>query len=158
MKKVGILMGSDSDLPIVEKGIEVLKAYGVPLEVHVYSADRTPLEAEEFAKKARNNGFGVIICAAGMSSSLMAKKTTEFLKGKGQDIEVDAISATEGGKAIAASEFDLYLVSPQTKMYFKQFEEAGAKVGKPVVQIPPQAYIPIPMGIEKMANLIVENI
>ena len=88
----------------------------------------------------------------------MEKKTTEFLKGKGQDIEVDAISATEGGKAIAASEFDLYLVSPQTKMYFKQFEEAGAKVGKPVVQIPPQAYIPIPMGIEKMANLIVENI
>ena len=52
----------------------------------------------------------------------------------------------------------MYLVSPQTKMYFKQFEEAGAKVGKPVVQIPPQAYIPIPMGIEKMANLIVENI
>ena len=52
----------------------------------------------------------LIICAAGMSSSLMAKKTTEFLKGKGQDIEVDAISATEGGKAIAASEFDLYLV------------------------------------------------
>ena len=100
----------------------------------------------------------LIICAAGMSSSLMAKKTTEFLKGKGQDIEVDAISATEGGKAIAVSEFDLYLVSPQTKMYFKQFEEAGAKVGKPVVQIPPQAYIPIPMGIEKMANLIVENI
>ena len=100
----------------------------------------------------------LIICAAGMPSSLMATKTTEFLKGKGQDIEVDAISATEGGKAIAASEFDLYLVSPQTKMYFKQFEEAGAKVGKPVVQIPPQAYIPIPMGIEKMANLIVENI
>ena len=100
----------------------------------------------------------LIICAAGMSSSLMAKKTTEFLKGKGQDIEVDAISATEGGKAIAASEFDLYLVSPQTKMYFKQFEEAGAKVGKPVFFFFSQAYIPIPMGIEKMANLIVENI
>ena len=91
----------------------------------------------------------LIICAAGMSSSLMAKKTTEFLKGKGQDIEVDAISATEGGKAIAASEFDLYLVSPQTKMYFKQFEEAGAKVGKPVVQIPPQAYIPIQWELKK---------
>ena len=86
------------------------------------------------------------------------KENNWISKGKGQDIEVDAISATEGGKAIAASEFDLYLVSPQTKMYFKQFEEAGAKVGKPVVQIPPQAYIPIPMGIEKMANLIVENI
>ena len=63
MKKVGILMGSDSDLPIVEKGIEVL-------EVHVYSAHRTPLEAEEFAKNARNNGFGVIICAAGMAAHL----------------------------------------------------------------------------------------
>ena len=106
----------------------------------------------------------LIICAAGMSSSLMAKKTTEFLKGKGKgkgkgkDIVVDAISATEGGKAIAAADFDLYLVSPQTKMYFKQFEEAGSKAGKPVVQIPPQAYIPIPMGIEKMANLILENI
>ena len=93
----------------------------------------------------------LIICAAGMSSSLMAKKTTEFLKGKGKDIVVDAISATEGGKAIAAADFDLYLVSPQTKMYFKQFEEAGSKA-------PPQAYIPIPMGIEKMANLILENI
>ena len=88
----------------------------------------------------------------------MAKKTTEFLKSKGHDIEVDAISATEGGKAIAAAEFDLYLISPQTKMYFKQFEDAGAKVGKPIVQIPPQAYIPIPMGIEKMANLILEKI
>ena len=95
----------------------------------------------------------LIICAAGMSSSLMAKKTTEFLKGKGHDIEVDAVSATEGGKAIAAAEYDLYLISPQTKMYFKQFEEAGAKVGKPIVQIPPQAYIPIPMGIEKMEKI-----
>ena len=70
MKKVGILMGSDSDLPIVEKGIEVLKAYGVPLEVHVYWAHRTPVQAEEFAKNARNNGFGVIICAAGMAAHL----------------------------------------------------------------------------------------
>lgn len=100
----------------------------------------------------------LIICAAGMSSSLMAKKTTEFFKSKGDDIEVDAISATEGGKAIAAAEFDLYLIGPQTKMYYKQFEEAAAKVGKPIAQIPPQAYIPIPMGIEKMANLIKENI
>ena len=70
MKKVGILMGSDSDLPIVEKGIDVLKAYEVPIEVHVYSAHRTPIQAEEFAKNARNNGFGVIICAAGMAAHL----------------------------------------------------------------------------------------
>ena len=100
----------------------------------------------------------LIICAAGMSSSLMAKKTTEFLKGKGKDIVVDAISATEGGKAIAASEFDLYLVSPQTKMYFKQFEEAGAKVGKPVVQIPPQAYVPIPTGVAALAKVVTDNL
>lgn len=59
---------------------------------------------------------------------------------------------------LSQQQLDLYLVSPQTKMYFKQFEEAGSKAGKPVVQIPPQAYIPIPMGIEKMANLILENI
>ena len=70
MKKVGILMGSDSDLPIVEKGIDVLKAYEVPIEVHLYSAHRTPIQAEEFAKNARNNGFGVIICAAGMAAHL----------------------------------------------------------------------------------------
>lgn len=70
MKKVGILMGSDSDLNVVEKGIEVLKAYAVPIEVHVYSAHRTPLQAEEFAKNARKNGFGVIICAAGMAAHL----------------------------------------------------------------------------------------
>lgn len=70
MKKVGILMGSDSDLPIVEKGIAVLKAYDVPAEVHVYSAHRTPAEAERFAKQARAEGFGVIICAAGMAAHL----------------------------------------------------------------------------------------
>ena len=100
----------------------------------------------------------LIICAAGMSSSLMAKKTTEFLKSKGHEIEVDAISATEGGKAISSANFDLYLVSPQTKMFYKQFEEAAKKAERAIAQIPPQAYIPIPMGIEKMANLILENI
>ena len=63
-------MGSDSDLPIVEKGIQVLKEYGVPVEVHVYSAHRTPEEAAAFAKNARRNGFGVIIAAAGMAAHL----------------------------------------------------------------------------------------
>ena len=70
MKKVAIIMGSDSDLPIVEKGINVLKEYGVPFEVHVYSAHRTPLEAAEFVKGAKDNGFGVIIAAAGMAAHL----------------------------------------------------------------------------------------
>ena len=70
MKKVAILMGSDSDLPIVEKGIAVLEGYGIPYEVHVYSAHRTPVEAAQFVSSARSNGFGVIIAAAGMAAHL----------------------------------------------------------------------------------------
>jgi 5-(carboxyamino)imidazole ribonucleotide mutase len=70
MKKVAILMGSDSDLPIVEKGINVLKEYGVPFEVHVYSAHRTPKQAAEFVSSAKASGFGVIIAAAGMAAHL----------------------------------------------------------------------------------------
>ncbi len=70
MKKVAVLMGSDSDLPIVEKGINVLRDYGIPFEVHVYSAHRTPKEAAEFVKNARSNGFGVMIAAAGMAAHL----------------------------------------------------------------------------------------
>ena len=70
MKKVAVIMGSDSDLPIVEKGINVLKEYGVPHEVHVYSAHRTPMECAEFVSKAEDNGFGVIIAAAGMAAHL----------------------------------------------------------------------------------------
>ena len=100
----------------------------------------------------------LIICAAGMSSSLMAKKTTAFFTEKGEAIEVDAISATEGSKAIEKGGFDLYLVSPQTKMYFKQLSETAERNGRKIAQIPPQAYIPIPMGIEKMAALIKENL
>lgn len=70
MKKVGILMGSDSDLPVVQKAIDTLKQFGVPVEVHVYSAHRTPQEAKEFAQKARANGIGAIIAAAGMAAHL----------------------------------------------------------------------------------------
>lgn len=70
MKKVGILMGSDSDLPVVEKAINTLKEYEVPFEVHVYSAHRTPDEAKEFSASARENGFGAIIAAAGMAAHL----------------------------------------------------------------------------------------
>ncbi len=70
MKKVGIIMGSDSDLPVVEKAINTLAEYGVPYEVHVYSAHRTPLEAKEFSSSARERGFGAIIAAAGMAAHL----------------------------------------------------------------------------------------
>ena len=70
MKKVAVIMGSDSDLPVVEKAVDTLKAYGVPFEVHVYSAHRTPEEARRFARDARQNGFGAIIAAAGMAAHL----------------------------------------------------------------------------------------
>ena len=83
----------------------------------------------------------LIICAAGMSSSVMAQKTTEYFKLKDINILVDATTATQGNKAIETSDFDLFIISPQTKMY----------------QIPFPAYIPIPMGIQKMAKLILDN-
>ena len=70
MKKVGIIMGSDSDLPVVEKAINVLKDFGIPFEVHIYSAHRTPEQARAFALGARENGFGALICAAGMAAHL----------------------------------------------------------------------------------------
>ena len=70
MKKVAVIMGSDSDFPIVKKALEELKAYDVPFECHVMSAHRTPAMASEFAAGAKENGFGVIICAAGMAAHL----------------------------------------------------------------------------------------
>ena len=70
MKKVGIVMGSDSDLPIIQKTVDSLKGLSIPFEVHVYSAHRTPVEARDFALSARANGFGVIIAAAGMAAHL----------------------------------------------------------------------------------------
>lgn len=70
MKKVAVVMGSDSDLPVVRKATDVLKQFGVPFEVRVLSAHRTPVEAQEFARSARDNGFGVIIAAAGMAAHL----------------------------------------------------------------------------------------
>lgn len=70
MKKVAIIMGSDSDLPVVKAAVDELKAYGVPFEAHVMSAHRTPELASKFASSAKDNGFGVIICAAGMAAHL----------------------------------------------------------------------------------------
>lgn len=70
MKKVGIIMGSDSDLPIVQKAVNVLKELDVPYEAHIFSAHRTPVQASEFCKNAEENGFGVLICFAGMAAHL----------------------------------------------------------------------------------------
>lgn len=70
MKKVGIVMGSDSDLPILRKAMDMLTSLGIPYEAHIYSAHRTPVEARDFALNARANGFGAIIAAAGMAAHL----------------------------------------------------------------------------------------
>lgn len=70
MKKVALIMGSDSDLPVMEKAVGILKELEIPFEVHVFSAHRTPVEARNFTIHARENGFGVLICAAGMAAHL----------------------------------------------------------------------------------------
>ena len=70
MKKIAIIMGSDSDLPVAEKAVNMLASFGVPYEVHVFSAHRTPVEAKDFASSARENGFGAIIALAGMAAHL----------------------------------------------------------------------------------------
>ena len=101
MKKIGIIMGSDSDLPIIQKAVDVLKSFGAPYEVHIYSAHRTPVEARDFALSARENGFGVLIAAAGMAAHLagaIAANTTLPVIGipcKGPVLDgMDALLAT----------------------------------------------------------------
>ena len=101
MKKIGIIMGSDSDLPIIQKAVDVLKSFEVPYEVHIYSAHRTPVEARDFALSAREKGFGVLIAAAGMAAHLagaIAANTTLPVIGipcKGPVLDgMDALLAT----------------------------------------------------------------
>lgn len=101
MKKVGIVMGSDSDLPVIQKAVDVLKDLQIPYEVHIYSAHRTPVEARDFALHARENGFGVLIAAAGMAAHLagaIAANTTLPVIGipcKGPALDgMDALLAT----------------------------------------------------------------
>ncbi len=101
MKKVGIVMGSDSDLPVLEKAMNILDGFAVPYETHVYSAHRTPDQAIVFARHAQENGFGVIIAAAGMAAHLagvIAANTTLPVIGipcKSQVLEgMDALLAT----------------------------------------------------------------
>ena len=101
MKKIGIVMGSDSDLPIIQKATNTLESLGIPYEVHVYSAHRTPEQARDFALNARSNGFGAIIAAAGMAAHLagaIAANTTLPVVGipcKGGALDgVDALLST----------------------------------------------------------------
>ena len=101
MKKIGIVMGSDSDLPIVQKAIDTLRDLEIPYEVHVYSAHRTPEAARDFAVCARSRGFGAIIAAAGMAAHLagaLAANTTLPVIGipcKGSVLDgIDALLST----------------------------------------------------------------
>ena len=101
MKKIGVIMGSASDLPVVEKAVNTLKEYGVPFEVHVFSAHRTPNEAADFAINARANGFGAIIAAAGRAGHLagaLAARTNLPIVGipvKSKNLDgVDALYST----------------------------------------------------------------
>ena len=101
MKKVAVIMGSDSDFPVVKNALTELKSFGVPFEAHVMSAHRSPVLAAEFADKAEENGFGVIICAAGMAAHLagvIAGHTTLPVIGipcKGAQLDgMDALLAT----------------------------------------------------------------
>ena len=101
MKKVGIVMGSDSDLPVIQKATAILEQLEVPFEVHVYSAHRTPAQAHDFAAAARERGFGVLIAAAGMAAHLagaIAANTTLPVIGipcKGPALEgLDALLST----------------------------------------------------------------
>lgn len=101
MKKVGIIMGSDSDLPIIRKATDMLTSLDIPFEVHIYSAHRTPAEAKLFSETARENGFGVLIAAAGMAAHLagaIAANTTLPVIGipcKSQNLDgLDALLST----------------------------------------------------------------
>lgn len=96
LKKVAVIMGSDSDLPVVEKAVNTLREYGVPAEVHVFSAHRCPEEAADFAKNARKNGVGVIIACAGKAAHLagaMAANTTLPVVGLPVKSSLDGIDA-----------------------------------------------------------------
>ena len=93
-----------------------------------------------------------------MSSSLVAKKVTALFQTQGTDIEVAATSVYAGQKAIEDDQFDLYLVSPQTRMYFDNLAKFAHRMAKHIVKIPPQAYVPLPKQTQMLADLIEAHI
>lgn len=100
----------------------------------------------------------LIICAGGMSSSLLAKKVSDKFVADGKNIKVNATGTGEGAEAMENDDYDLYLISPQTKMHYNRLAKIAEAHNKPVVNIPAPAYVQIPMGIDKLAKLIEENI
>ena len=154
MKKIGIIMGSDSDLPVVKKATDTLKALDLPFEVHVYSAHRTPDQAAEFAITAKEEGFGVIIAAAGMAAHLagaLAANTTLPVIGipckssvlDGMDALLSTVMmpsgipvatvAIDGGKNAALLAAEILAVSDEelaARLDAKRAEEAAAVIRK----------------------------
>lgn len=100
----------------------------------------------------------IIICNAGMSSSFMAKKTTEFLQSKGKDVEVTATTIVESDEKVKSGDYDLYLVSPQARMIYDRIEKLGKENGVKVAQIPFDAYSPVEPSIKKLAKLILKTL
>ena len=120
MKKVGVIMGSDSDLPVVEKAIDKLREYGVPYEVHVYSAHRTPEQAGEFSRTAQAKGFGAIIAAATLSNRYI---TDRFLPDKAIDLIDEACAMIRTEIDSMPTELDVI----QRKIIQHEIEEAALK-------------------------------
>lgn len=100
----------------------------------------------------------ILVCNAGMSSSLMAKKATEYLQKEGHDIQIDATTIAAGDKFFGSKEYELLLVSPQMRMKYDELAAKADKADMKVAQIPFTAYAPIPKGIESLSNLVLENL
>lgn len=98
----------------------------------------------------------LIMCAGGMSSSSIAKKVTEHLAAEGKEIYVETRGVSRD--RIVEGKHELYLISPQVRMHFAALSELASELGRKIASIPPQAYVPIPMGTEKLAKLIEENL
>ena len=131
MKKIGIVMGSDSDLPVVSKAVDMLKSFGVPYEIHVFSAHRTPLEAAEFSKNARENGFGAIIAAAGMAAHLagaIAANTTLPVVG------IPIVSGNLGGIDALLSTVCIEMLAIEDKELAKKLDEKRASDSAKVLE------------------------
>ncbi|WP_276875818.1 PTS cellobiose transporter subunit IIB [Anaerococcus hydrogenalis] len=100
----------------------------------------------------------LVLCNAGMSSSLIAKKTYDYFKENNKDIEVTATTVMDGGNVIKNGDYDLYLLSPQMRMNFKKFESLAKENNKKIDQIPFNAYAPTKSGVENMVKLIMKNL
>ena len=153
MKKVALLMGSDSDLPIVQKAVDTLKEYEVPIEVHVFSAHRTPEQARSFALSARENGFGAIIAAAGKAAHLagaIAANTTLPVIGipvKSSNLDgIDALLSTvqmPSGIPVATVAIDgavnaallsIQILAVEDKELSEKLDNARAKASQAVLE------------------------